>query len=411
MAPVSKHPIYATVAGFALIGSGLCLARYAYTPLIPALIDEGWTSKAGAGYLGAFNCLGYMVGCVGALQLPRFISIRLLLRLSLAFTTLGLLMCAWNGGFAWLALGRAITGFGGASLVVHTPAIALEHVPEAWKKVSNGIVFAGAGSTIALVSLLLPVFLPEGVTAGWLFESALALAATIIAWSLTGNAPAVARDQRRPIAPLEAPLQRPLALVGSAYLLAAIGITPHMLFLSDYLHRDLGASVAASSQLFALVGLGSLLGAVASGLLARLGGTFGALLFTYLLGAGAVAMVLLSNSFTVIAASAFCIGFFLMQCVALTSVRTGEIAGPERHPHWWGILTFGFGLGLALGAYGFSGLLSLDYSYIDTFRSAQGILILSLLLFACSGIRGAENAAATTDKPGESPSGLAYEGE
>jgi hypothetical protein len=55
--------------------------------------------------------------------------------------------------------------------------------------------------------------------------------------------------------------------------------------------------------------------------------------------------------------------------------------------------------------------LSLDYSYIDTFRSAQKILILSLLLFACSGIRGAENAAATAEKPGESPGALAHEGE
>ena len=83
----------------------------------------------------------------------------------------------------------------------------------------------------------------------------------------------------------------------------------------------------------------------------------------------------------------FCIGFFLMQCVALTSMKTNEIVGLPRHPKWWGILTLGFGLGLAVGAYGFSGLLSLGLEYIDTFRIAQGILLLALVLFACSRLR------------------------
>ena len=52
-----------------------------------------------------------------------------------------------------------------------------------------------------------------------------------------------------------------------------------------------------------------------------------------------------------------------------------------------------WGLGLALGAYGFSGLLSLGLEYIDTFRIAQGILLLALALFACSGLRRTYDAA------------------
>ena len=76
-----------------------------------------------------------------------------------------------------------------------------------------------------------------------------------------------------------------------------------------------------------------------------------------------------------------------MQCVALTSVRTGEIVGTSRHPRWWGVLTLGFGLGLAAGAYGFSGLLSLGLNYLDTFRIAQGALVLALLLCGASWTR------------------------
>ena len=383
----ARNPIYATLAGFALIGSGLCLARYAYTPLIPALIDEGWATKAGAGYLGGFNCLGYVLGCVAALQLPHLISIRSLLRISLLCLIVGLGMCAWDGGFAWLALGRAVTGFGGASLVIHTPAVALAHIPDAWKKLSNGVMFAGAGTIIAFVSLCLPLFLAYGVMQGWLFESGVAVVATIVAWPLTGSAPSAKENRSAPVATLEANRRRPVAMVGAAYFLAAIGITPHTLFLSDYLHQDLGATVAQASQLFSLVGAGSLAGAAVSGLVARWLGTLPALLMTYVLGTASIAMVLLSNSLVVVSASAVCVGFFLMQCVALTSVRTGEIVGTSRHPRWWGVLTLGFGLGLAAGAYGFSGLLSLGLNYLDTFRIAQGALVLALLLCGASWTR------------------------
>ena len=142
---MKKHPLYATLAGFSMIAVGLCLCRYAYTPLIPSLIDEHWVTKAGAGYLGGFNCLGYLIGCLGALFLPAYLSVRLLLRLSLVIAVGGLVMCAWDLGFVWLALGRAATGLGGASLVVHTPSVVLPHVPENWKKVTSGVVFTGAG--------------------------------------------------------------------------------------------------------------------------------------------------------------------------------------------------------------------------------------------------------------------------
>jgi hypothetical protein len=43
-------------------------------------------------------------------------------------------------------------------------------------------------------------------------------------------------------------------------------------------------------------------------------------------------------------------------------------------------LTLGFGLGLAIGSYGMSGLLSLGMQYYSLFVIAQGILGATLLL-------------------------------
>jgi hypothetical protein len=51
--------IRATISGFCLIAIGLCFTRWAYTPLIPSMIDAGWVDKPEAGYLGAFNSVGF----------------------------------------------------------------------------------------------------------------------------------------------------------------------------------------------------------------------------------------------------------------------------------------------------------------------------------------------------------------
>jgi predicted MFS family arabinose efflux permease len=378
---VKHSPFYATLAGLSLIAIGLCLCRYAYTPLIPSMINAHWVDKAGAGYLSGFNCLGYLLGCFAALFLPGSVGVRRLLRISLLLAVLGQTMSAWNLGFIWLAIARGITGFGGASLVIHTPAVVLLHVTENWKKIALGIVFTGAGTAIVLVCLVLPFFLSISATAGWLFEAGLTFLCAAIAWPLTGSAPtAAAQRQAGPTAPLEKGMKRSLVLVGTAYFLTSIGVTPHMLFLTDYLHRHFGTSVAESSQLFALVGVGSLVGALTSGVTARLFGTPLALAANYLLGAVAILMVLLTTSVTAITVSAFMMGFFLLCCVALSSIRTGEISGVARHPHDWGILTLSFGLGLAIGSYGLSGLLSLGASYYMLFVIAQGILAVALLL-------------------------------
>ena len=148
-------PVYATIAGFCLIAIGLCLTRYAYTPLIPSLIDAKWVTKPGAGYLGAFNCLGYIISCLIAIWMPRLTGVRLLMRLALVLAVVGLAMCAWDSGFIWLALGRFMAGLGGAVLVIHTPAVMLQGIGDRAKGICSGIAFSGAGITIILVSLLL----------------------------------------------------------------------------------------------------------------------------------------------------------------------------------------------------------------------------------------------------------------
>src|SRR2546421_13034900 len=59
-------PIRATVAALSANLVGIGLARFGYTPLIPALVAAGWFTPSAAVYLGAANLAGYLAGALGA---------------------------------------------------------------------------------------------------------------------------------------------------------------------------------------------------------------------------------------------------------------------------------------------------------------------------------------------------------
>jgi hypothetical protein len=61
---VSHSGWRATASALCAILVGIGLARFAYTPLIPALVEAGWFTPAEAAYLGAANLAGYLAGAL-----------------------------------------------------------------------------------------------------------------------------------------------------------------------------------------------------------------------------------------------------------------------------------------------------------------------------------------------------------
>ena len=96
------HPAQATLAGLCAIGIALGMSRFAYTPLVPALIRDDWTTIPQAGFLGGANCFGYLVSCVIAITLPRILGVRQVMRIGLGAGLLGVLLSSFNFGFIWL---------------------------------------------------------------------------------------------------------------------------------------------------------------------------------------------------------------------------------------------------------------------------------------------------------------------
>src|SRR5215472_3046873 len=206
---------------------GIGLARFAYTPLIPALIAADWFSPSDAVYLGAANLGGYFLGAVLGRPLARAPR-RPVLRGMMLAATASFFAGAWPQSFLWYFLWRLIAGISGGALMVLAAPSVLPNVSPARRGRAGGAIFTGVGLGIAASGTLLPLLLRAGLTTAWLGLGALSLAATLVGWRAwpSGPDPLPEATSGR-----GAPPRRALLALCAAYGLNAAGLVPHMLLL------------------------------------------------------------------------------------------------------------------------------------------------------------------------------------
>src|SRR5215831_17767351 len=107
---IMVRPVRATIAALCANLVGIGLARFGYTPLIPALIAAGWFSPSAAAYLGAANLAGYLAGALSAQAIATRAGPVRASRAAMALTSASLIACAAPLGFAWFFLWRFVSG-------------------------------------------------------------------------------------------------------------------------------------------------------------------------------------------------------------------------------------------------------------------------------------------------------------
>lgn len=341
-------PVFAALAAMFV---GIGLARFAYTPLLPAIVSARWFSAEQAAYLGAANLAGYLAGAISGHPLARAVSTRAAARYLMALTAVSFVCCAEPVSFAWFSLWRFASGFtGGALMVIAAPSV-LRKVPPHRRGVASGFIFSGVGLGIAAAGTLTPLLLSFGIAGTWLAYGAIAGAVTLAAWRCWPADPpadgtAAASERRVMRWPPQA------TAVVLAYALIAAGLVPHMVFLVDYVARALNAGIATGAAYWVLFGLGALLGPPIAGLVADRTG-FGAALYAAIaLQIAAVACILVASDTATLTFSSLVIGAFVPGNVPLVLGRTQEIFTDARERQSaWSIATILFAIGQAASAY------------------------------------------------------------
>jgi len=370
---------HAAFSGFCASLVGLGLARFAYTPLIPAVISAHWFTPAEAAYLGAANLAGYLAGALFGRIKTRWAHPAFVLRAMMALTAISLAACAFKDlGFAWAAFWRLVSGYTGGTIIVLAAPTVLAATPPERRGMIGGAIFAGVGLGVVASGTLMPYLLDIGGPEGaWLGLGALSLLLTLAAWTGWPQAAAVTdagAGVRSRIAP-------PVAALFAEYGLNAMGLVPHMIFFVVFIAHGLGRGLAFGALCWVLYGIGATLGPMVTGRIADRIGFGVALRLAFVVQIAAVALPVFATGAVPLMISGFMVGALTLGVVGLVLGRIHELVpDAAAQGRAWGYATTAFAIGQAIAAYGYTYLFDVTESYALLFGLGAAMLVAALTL-------------------------------
>jgi len=369
------------VAGLSASLVGLGLARFSYTPLIPALIAAKWFSASDVVYLGAANLAGYLAGALAARAVASHIGAVRALRAMMLLATLSFFASATPVSFTWFFAWRFLSGLTGGIIMVLTASAILPHTSPARRGIVGGVIFAGVGLGIAASGTLVPLLLQQGLQQSWYGLGVLSAMLTLASW---WNWPAETKAAAEPSHETKhrraSPAVRALLV---QYGLNAVALVPHMVFIVDFVARGLGQGIAAGSHYWVLYGLGAIVGPLVTGHLGDRSGFGPALRAAFLIEAAAVLLPTVSTAPLSLIVSSVVVGGFTPGIVPLVLGRIHELVphSTEQQRATWSHATTSFALFQAAAAYGFSWIYAqTGGDYLVLFGLGGGAVVLALAI-------------------------------
>lgn len=175
-------PLAAALAGLAALAVAMGIGRFAFTPVLPMMLQDAGIGIAAGGWLASVNYLGYLLGAVAAMvvRLHPERSIRLGLA-SVGLLTLAMAL-AWPF-WVWMLL-RLLAGIASAWVLISVSAWSLEVLAPHRRPFLQSAVFAGVGSGIAVAGLACLALDAAGAgsAAAWAVLGLLAMIVTVLVW-------------------------------------------------------------------------------------------------------------------------------------------------------------------------------------------------------------------------------------
>lgn len=186
----SSSSIAKALAGLAALAVAMGIGRFAFTPVMPMMLQDAGLTIASGGWLASANYLGYLIGALSAMvmQMPPGRTIRV------GLAAIGLTTIAMGAALpfaAWLLL-RLLAGIASAWVLIAVSTWCLEVLAAYRRPFLNSLVFSGVGCGIAgagLVCIALIHYTASSASA-WIALGLLAGVVTMLIWRFfTSDAP------------------------------------------------------------------------------------------------------------------------------------------------------------------------------------------------------------------------------
>ncbi len=316
------------LAGAAALAVAMGIGRFAFTPVLPMMLQDAGLSIASGGWLASANYLGYLIGALSAMVLQvrpeRAIHIGLLV---IAGTTLAM---GGSETFAvWVAL-RLLAGMVSAWVLISVSAWCMDTLAVYQQPFLNSLVFAGVGAGIAAAGLLCLAlgYFAAGSARAWLALGLLATAVTALIWRFFARHDAAAASAAKPGAPAAFVWNTDALRLVLCYGIFGFGYIIPATFLPVMAKSALQGS-AAFGWSWPVFGAAAALSTLAVAALVRRWGNRRVWMVSHAVMAAGIVLPVWSQSLPSIFAAALCVGgtFMVITLVALQEAR--RVAGAQ----------------------------------------------------------------------------------
>lgn len=151
--------IFCFILAITALAVAMGIGRFAFTPILPLMIQEGTVHLAQTAWLSSSNYIGYLVGALSLLKSKRH---PLFVMLGLTLVTLTTWLASLSS-FAWLLVLRFLAGVASAWVLVSISAFAINWL-KSRRVVTSGLIYTGVGIGITLTGLICSYFIFQSAT-------------------------------------------------------------------------------------------------------------------------------------------------------------------------------------------------------------------------------------------------------
>ena len=378
---LAQQRYYVLLAGF--FSQLLCLgiARFAYTPLLPLMLQQKVLDDASAGYLAAVNYLGYMAGALIAASLSNLERKDSLYRLGLLLALLSTVAMAYTENLYLWSLWRFVAGLSSACSMLIASGLIMHWLISHNLRAELGIHFAGLGFGIALSAVLVELMLSLQLDwrAQWQYFALFGVLLAIPAWRWLPRPQAaqVAVHSRAVDSP---PTKRFYRLLLASYFCAGYGYVISATFIVTIVERMPGLSGNGNAS-FIVLGLAATPAVLLWDLIARRTGYLKAIVLALLAQCAAILLPLWLNTLAAVLLSAALFGASFVGVVSLVLTMAGRLY-PSKPAQLMGKMTLAYGSAQVI-APALTGLLAeITGKYDIGLYLAAGFVALGAILIA-----------------------------
>ncbi|MBL6957484.1 MAG: YbfB/YjiJ family MFS transporter [Rhodospirillales bacterium] len=348
------------MAVFASIGLG----RFALGMLLPSMGASLGLSYAEMGTISTVNFVGYLVSVVAVGHLLRRLTSRFLIAVSLILVGATIILISRADGFFTVMGLYFLTGIGSGGGNLLAMALVAHWFTRRRRGRAAGFMVCGSGLGIVFSGMLVPWVNAaegaEGWRTSWLIIGLACLGIAAVCAVLIKDNPRIigldsvgGQDSASPAAPpaLQKPLHKSPVLLhlGTIYFLFGYTYVIYATFIVTALVQERGFSEAAAGQVWAWIGLLSLLsGPVFGSLSDRLGRKAG-MMIVFATQTAAYLLVAADLPVAYLYLSIALFGIVAWSIPSIMAAAAGDYMGAERAAAALGLITFIFGFGQMLG--------------------------------------------------------------